>query len=424
MRDSFAWLRCPRCAGSFAAQWKDSHSALLRCDCNVYPVLSEIPILLGGPTAARYAGMIEQGRGFDALAMALRPAPSRTFVRRAIRRALRSGSSSNQWIERGDVAGVKRALQRNRTFRDFLAYYYLNSGWGSPGTFHYFYNRRSDPGFVAAEMALAPLLETEGTVLDAACGVGHLTRSLRNHIGAQRIVAADAVFPMLYLAKRFVAPGARYVCASLEQSLPFPTDAFTGALCSDALHDVTGTAGFAAELQRVVEPRGVAMLPHCHNATAQHKYPGAHPLTPSGYRSAFGADRTRIYDQETFLGKVVNGGDLDLLADPDDAVLANARDLVLMVSDEASNFRRYPAPPTRWPRRPRFSTLLDAEPRKNEVRLVRRVRSEGEYTEIDRTIPSEIKLPADVLDRCARRDRNTAPLLRRGILLDLPPDYG
>ncbi|MBW2230891.1 MAG: methyltransferase domain-containing protein [Deltaproteobacteria bacterium] len=98
--------------------------------------------------------------------------------------------------------------------------------------------------------ALACALYGEGRILDLACGSGHGTRLLRD--AGLEVFALDID---LTEARR-AAPA---ICARAE-GLPFADESFAGLVCFETIEHLKEPARLTAEMARVLEPHGVALI--------------------------------------------------------------------------------------------------------------------------------------------------------------------
>jgi ubiquinone/menaquinone biosynthesis C-methylase UbiE len=94
-------------------------------------------------------------------------------------------------------------------------------------------------------------LPTAGVLLDAGGGTGRVSQFLRGMAGS--IVVADLSSRMLVEARK--KPGLNPVCSHAER-LPFPDRSFSRIIMVDAFHHVNDQYQTAAELWRVLQPRG------------------------------------------------------------------------------------------------------------------------------------------------------------------------
>ena len=150
--------------------------------------------------------------------------------------------------------------------------------FGPVGT--YFAHRWSDPTFLSG-LALAEAHGGPGPVFELACGAGHYLREFAR--SGETVSGGDIVFAKLWLARQFVAPGARLVCFDAAGAWPFADGAFATVFCHDAFYFMPAKANVAAEMRRVASR---VLVGHAHNALTDNLSAGE-PLPPAGYGALF-----------------------------------------------------------------------------------------------------------------------------------------
>lgn len=131
---------------------------------------------------------------------------------------------------------------------------------------HYFMYRFGQPRHLAA-LSLARLLRnSDGCLLDVACGAGHLTHYLSYGRQSGTVTGVDRDFFRLYLAKRFIAPQAQFACVSTDPVLPLASNLFEGVLCSDAFHIMREKKSMLQEFKRCLTDNGSICLARVSNA--------------------------------------------------------------------------------------------------------------------------------------------------------------
>ncbi len=167
----------------------------------------------------------------------------------------------------------------------------------------YFAHRWSDPTFLSGLALAEAHWHRPAVVVELACGAGHFLREFGRCEGVAEVVGGDLVFSKLWLARHFVAPGARLVCFDAARAWPLG-DASAGLVfCHDALYFLPDKAHVAAEMLRVAGP-GRVLVGHAHNAAVENLSHGA-PLLPEEYAALFG--HARLYDDRELTAALVEG---------------------------------------------------------------------------------------------------------------------
>ncbi len=398
------------------------------CGRHEYPEVCGIPVLMDTP-AARAA--LDAARAGDAAAArAELITPDRwgrgDTIARVADRMTGSSRFSPLWRARR-VARFRRRHGDNpfRTYREALAALLLEPPSPQPESHHYFLNRPSDPTYLVAD-AVVSAVPDAGEILDLCCGSGHVTRILAGASG-RSVTGLDESFALLYLAKTYLAPRARFVCARADRPLPFADRSFDASVCSDALHDTSEPALLAREILRVIDTTATAFVVHLHNPAFEHHYRGRNPLPPAGYAAIFDAGRPRLFDESAILERWLDRREVDLVASHPPEALAGARTLTLLAGSTAADRLHQPA--LAAPRHPVLSPLYRAHAAADGL-LLRRVWPSAsyprEYPDAARYLLEEGRLGAAAI-AALRENRlvgEAVDLFRRRVILDLPESYG
>jgi SAM-dependent methyltransferase len=366
-------LACPDCAGPLKYE-----GPVLRCSCAAWPVVAEIPILAGWARNRRFTTG-------EALARHLPPPES--LAGRLLRRLLP-----------GTGVVLAAIADRDATFLELAA------ALGRTRDLDYFRYRFSDLSYVSTAALLTPL--SRGPILDLGCGAGHGLHALSRRIPRSMAVGLDLNFALLYLAKRFVAPGALFVCADSSRRLPFLDGAFESAVGADVFQYLADPAGAMKELLRVT--RGPIVLPHFYDPALN---PGAlRYLEPCV--EALAPRSPRLYPERALLEAFLERRELDLAhpgAAPDDVVSVTA----------GVEPRRYPGADyfvSGSALNPVYETREEGE----SIHLRRRFISER-YSETFRRY--EAHFPESLTVTREQIASSDPELARKFVLLDLPPNY-
>ncbi|HLY09638.1 MAG TPA: class I SAM-dependent methyltransferase [Planctomycetota bacterium] len=369
-------LACPDCAGPLK-----NEGAQLRCGCAAWPVVADIPLLT--PWARNRRFTVE-----EALARFLPPPEG--LAGKLLRR-----------LFRGTGALGTAIADREATFLDLAA------ALGRTADLDYFRYRFSDLSYVSSAALLTPL--ARGPILELGCGAGHLTEAIHRRIPRSVVVGLDFNFTLLYLAKRFVAPSALYVCADGSATLPFRDGAFEAAVCADAFKYLADRARAARELLRIT--RGPLLMSHL--ADPFFREPGApEPLEPATYLGFFAARAPRLYREADLLEAFFKTRTLDLshpMAGRDD-VLTLVAGVDAAVHPGADFFVRGD----------RLNPIYDVQEDGDRLHLKRRFVSDkfsDSYARFGDVLPELLTISREQI---TARDPE---LVRRFVLLELPPNY-
>jgi SAM-dependent methyltransferase/uncharacterized protein YbaR (Trm112 family) len=272
-----ASLRCPDCREpltfSEAPHQPEGAGAygVLLCDKHVYPVIDGIPVLrhgrvsvqdhmtgreeVVGPSVAELVATVQGARPTEALVDLLAFPPSLPLGLEqlpVLRLPLTRGPGNRAMVaaRRKKVRALLAAPITEQTAQDWFELGYLRSRNVNRELYPYFLLRFGQPRYLAS-LSLATLLPTDGRpVLDLACGFGHIMHHLSSRTNPVPMVGVDRNFFQLWVARRWIAPNAEYVCADATQPLPFTDDAFGAAVCTDAFHLFPSQRACLAELRR------------------------------------------------------------------------------------------------------------------------------------------------------------------------------
>jgi ubiquinone/menaquinone biosynthesis C-methylase UbiE/uncharacterized protein YbaR (Trm112 family) len=400
-------LRCPFCSSDIRTKsvlrtGKDStiQFGLLECrECNFeYPVIDGIPILMAphesvdskfetnaltllkGPTVGSLSWVLKAGEPIRAMSLLFNPSKlggdwllpldaSATVANQARPATRIEGDQPSGYGGRLERAArkIRREAQKAAApfvlpharlrLADYLAghgsslsaldvmdlYYRCYSG---TETFNYFAYRFGQPRHLAA-LSLACLLDdTTGPILDLACGVGHITHYLSVAQPRRTVVGLDRDFVRLWIANRYVAPDASYVCASADQALPFRDNDFAGVFCSDAFHYFCHRAASVREMRRLLARDGTLAIARFGNAAVEPRE--GYELTVGGYEKLLHGMRHVFAGEAALLDAYISRKSADLSESEPTDRLQKQKWLSVVASGRSAVFR--PGEPLpRWP---------------------------------------------------------------------------
>jgi SAM-dependent methyltransferase len=367
---------CPSCRGPLTRE-----PDALRCGCAAYPVVEGIPILTDWAKNRTF-------RLEEVLARHL-PAPQ-GLAGKVLRRLLPPTDRIHDAV-----------ANRVATFMDLAA------ALGSADDLDFFRYRFSDLTYLGAAALLTPL--TQGPVLDLGCGAGHLITAISRRIPRAMIVGVDLNFTLLYLARRFLAPSALFICADASRRLPFRDGAFEAAVCAETFVYLPDRAATARELLRTV--RGPLLVSHLADPAYQAR--GGHPpLEPDAYLDLFASRGPRLHRDQDLLQGFLERRVLDLTLSG-----GSKEDVLTLTAGVEAKV---------WPGADYFvsgtelNPIYDVQEEGGVLRLRRKFISER-YTEVYRAVEEFLPESLTVTrEQIADRDPE---LVRKFVLLDLPPSY-
>lgn len=125
---------------------------------------------------------------------------------------------------------------------------------------------RYSEGTLSRAMAYVP--DTDGDLLDVACGTGLFEARLRQHRPRMRATGVDLSPEMLNVAREHFAGDARYqFVAGSAEHLPSDDAAFDVVVCNNAFHLVQDAGAALREFHRVLRERGrIVIIDWCRDA--------------------------------------------------------------------------------------------------------------------------------------------------------------
>lgn len=361
-----AWmstLRCPACKGSLRLDAVDTPAqgrgtwGTMTCACATYPVIDDIPVLLRdrvnlnstgiqvtldeGPEIAELVAAVRGRDPIEALVRLLASPPLPWPLGRIPPvRALSRRQPLATLVDRLGDARIHWLLDRRDDLvaEQLLAAFYLHSI--HPGqNYPYFLMRFSQP----RQLAFLAMLETvpPGLVLDVGCGLGHHSWQLT--MTDHRVIGVDYNFAQLWVARWWVAPDARFVCADVTVPLPFPDGVAEASWFADSVDLVPDPERTIAEMQRCAAPGPVFLA-----RIGVHAPPGLYSTSRPihEWRAALQQFGTyRLLAEQTLAEGYLDGHLPDYTTDDPDEQLRIARNAFAVLSDDPTLLKDHGALP-------------------------------------------------------------------------------
>ncbi len=358
-QDGASWiglLRCPDCCDQLALQTVATprHGrgvwGTLTCPCSSYPVIDDIPILLPdrvasnstgdpvildpGPSVAELVALVTGPEPMRALASLVQLSPLPWPLGRAspIRR-LHDAQATKRALRRSSRRRLRRMLaaREQLTAEDWLAALYLR-GAHRNDNYSYFMYRFSQP----RQLAFLSLLETvpDGLLLDIGCGLGHLSWLASND--GRDVIGVDYNFSQLWVARWYMAPAARFVCADATRTLPFEDGVAAASMFADGIHIIPNVELLLAQLHRCAR-NGTVFLPRFGNANVLPEE-GFEVSVPEWQRRFDALGPHRLFAEAGLIEGYLRGQAADLTASDDPEQLRTSKWLHAVISDDPTLF--------------------------------------------------------------------------------------
>jgi SAM-dependent methyltransferase len=342
-KEILAHMFCPYCGFELRTERSISEgegsleNAIVRCQCNRYPVLEGILVLGVSRDIETMVGFLEKDEASNGLLWGLKGG---WMKHRLLGKALQlSVQHKIRWTEKLLFAlkrGEYRALAKRdegATFRRLFDKYF--------GYDYYFPYRFSSPSFLGSIPIISMYGDLEGLVLEPCCGLGHSTFLISKYIPQERIVGIDKSFTFVYFAKRFFAEAANYICMDLNSILPFKSQIFSGIFTVDSFQYVLEKKLVSSELIRVLHKEGILALAHLHNAAHFSAGDGHFPIAAESYANLFHGMDVRLIPERFLVEGFTRTNELDLGRDASPSEIRESQDLCLVASRKKDIFRSY-----------------------------------------------------------------------------------
>jgi ubiquinone/menaquinone biosynthesis C-methylase UbiE/uncharacterized protein YbaR (Trm112 family) len=441
-------MRCPFCDGELTAdcghrEGENLRYGILHCYCSKWPIVEGIPVIRKDAAGGwgELLQLVEAGRFDDALksCLSINICNGSVGTLPRIKHSIK-GLLTSHWVGRwprslprigkrlADFSRSERLKvlwnqhSHDATVQQYLAAFYSNMR----DNYDYFFHRFSQPRYLVALSLASIIRQPNGPLLDLACGCGHVTRALLARSEGQLVVGMDWSFFNLYVAKRWIAPDAHFVCCDADQRYPFSDRAFAAVVCSDAFHYFVAKSTCFRECERLTGDRGLLLLIYMHNAQVRLPFDGI-PLPVEGYESLAAHRPHRLLSDRGILAGYLRKEGPCLAKQVDIEELAAEPTLSLVVSHKNEVFRDY-GPYSDWPHTYGRLSLNPLYVREGPVCWKRNLPSaffERDHHEIKDYLPDEVSIPPTLLESLDKQQRTAEMerLIAKCVILGLPDAY-
>lgn len=341
-------MRCPCCGTDFEIEKicseneKGIVNGLIRCECDEFPIIESILILKRGYTKEPIIKSIKKMESTEEFVALLFGNYFDNVITEDICKFASFLESKGMYgqilgkilliiVKHRTEKSYKKYSSKNLSFYDTLG----NNPWGV-----YLKHRFSLESFWSIYPFIPLLKKNKKRILDMCCGMGHVSFVISKYINPSELICVDASFSNLYLAKKYFAPDAEFICLDGNYPLPFKDGIFSSGLMMDAFHYIDARASLANELERVLHPEGLLLFLHVHNSLV-HNLGAGKPLPPSVWINLFNDLNVKALPEKKVVEDFIFKDKLDLLKEYSENEINSSNAINIIVSKNKSLFDIY-----------------------------------------------------------------------------------
>jgi len=358
----FTFLRlmeCPYCGSDFRAEVviekKDDElvNGCVQCECSEYPVLEGILILKERAVNGKIIELIKENKTEEAATLYLSvdsfersillersnlsPLPVPSSVSHAL------GRMASRYAK-GKAEPASKALYKRFSDENLTLFNLLGNNFVFP-TYDTYTKQRFSVESLWSLYPFLPLIKKEhGRILDLCCGTGQTSFILSESVQPQELCCADSEFRNLYLAKKYFAQKAEFVCLDANLHLPFKNGTFSSILVADAFFLIRSHVSLAREMERILFQDGLILLLHLHNVLDHSAgVQGGYGLTPKAWGNLFrtGNLGIKLITEKKVIDDYLFENKLDLTTEYGEETLNSSHAIVLFATLDKSLLTTY-----------------------------------------------------------------------------------
>jgi ubiquinone/menaquinone biosynthesis C-methylase UbiE len=345
-------LICPYCGSSFKIEnelekeKEEIISGYVTCECSEFPILSGILILKKNPLNKKIIDLIKKRKieeaeirylcqenfekinSFNTI-LDILPIPLKVRLK-----ALQILSNLLEGTEEKNCRKLyKKYSATNITFHKLL---------GDSFYENYLKHRFSGESLWSIFPFIPVIKNKNEKVLDLCCGVGYTSFILSMYVEPQQLCCADIVFRRLWLARKYFAPTAHFICLDASYPLPFRDKSFTSILMLDAFGYIPSRVLLANEMERIIRSKGLVLILHIHNSFT-FNLGGGCPISPKQLSILFSNSyiKTKTISERKVLEDYIFHNKLDLSEEYSERTLNSSNALILLATADKSIFKIY-----------------------------------------------------------------------------------
>lgn len=336
-------MRCPYCGTGFEIEKICSENeegivnGVIRCECDEHPIIEGILILKNSYTKKHIIKSIKKMESTEEF-LAL-------FFGNYTEDVCKVTSFLDSKGMYGQILGkILLFIVKHRAEKSYEKYSNKNSSFydvlGNNPYEVYLKHRFSLESFWSIYPFIPLLKKNRGRILDMCCGMGHASFVISKYVNPSELICVDGSFSGLYLAKKYFAPDAEFICLDGNYPLPFKDGIFSSGLMMDAFHYIDARASLATELERVLHPEGLLLFLHVHNSLVYNAGAGK-PLPPSVWVNLFNNLDVKALPEKEIVEDFIFKDKLDLLKEYSENEINSSNAINIISSKNKSLFDIY-----------------------------------------------------------------------------------
>lgn len=334
-------MKCPYCGADFNVgevyQEKEGEliNGYIKCECSEFPLLKGILNLKLGPLDNQVLKLLKEKKIKAAVELSLEQYGEITYEFLSF-----MGYKGIPGVLGKILSGLVKAIAKHhyKKYSDENQPFYNLLG-RNPSEI-YLKHRFSADTFWSLYPFIPPLKKNRKRILDLGCGMGHASFVVSNYVKPQQLVCADYRFRHLYLARKYFAKNATFICLDANYPLPFKDGIFSSILMQDAFHYIDARASLAREMERTLSSYGLLLLLHLHNSLNYNLAAGK-PLSPLGWINLFQHLPVKILPEKNIVEDFIIRNRLDLAKQYTEDDLNSSNAISIAGTREKSLFKTY-----------------------------------------------------------------------------------
>lgn len=331
-------MKCPYCGTEFnigdvlERKGGEIINGCVRCECSEFPILEGILNLKIGPLNSYIVKLLKKDEVKKALGLSLwRYSEGICEIVGLL--------GSKKLMEVLSIPMEISAKYGHRKYLKGSSFYKLLGK--NPSESEIYLKHRFSAESLWSVYPFVQILKSRTRILDIGCGSGHTSFIISTYAKPKELVCADRTFRSLYHAKKYFVKDAEFICIDANYPLPFKNNTFDAIFMLDAFHYIYARTLLAREMERLLFPKGLLLLPHLHNSLSLDPAADGKPLSPLNWISLFQQLPVKGLSERNLIEDFLLKNKLDLVKEYSEAELNACNAISLIGTEDRSLFRIY-----------------------------------------------------------------------------------